>query len=439
VSASPSQAAPGLKRLDEARLRPGDIILVTSSSKLSTAIRVATRSDVSHAMVYVEDRSVIDATDEGVQAGNTQRLFIEDSCPVYALRVRGGMSAAQLDAVRTYLRGHVGTRYSKKEAALTMLGGARRSSRQQFCSRLVAQAFASAGIPLVADPNFCAPADLKASPLLEPIPEATLAVTAEEAAWWEGHEDVPQLMRDAINAVLDGARARNPDIETFDDLHVHLLAHPEQDEEMCRLLETSGYLSIWRIERDKNPWQYDLAALSGAPAPDAEAYCRSVLANEDGGPNRYVINRGAYVLLAHQHGLAFFHVMADLYERLATLHRQRVRVATEWLDANGQMVSPASPPLASHSAAWFAALEPWNPVQAMMTRAIIETVGRTDICSVCGDDPAADYRLAEAFRPAGGVDTLRLCDDCLEIRRASGEPFVPLPRADGGHDPVDPS
>jgi len=39
------------------------------------------------------------------------------------------------------------------------------------------------------------------------------------------NEDVPQLMRDAINAVLGGARAKNPDIQTFDDLHHHLASH----------------------------------------------------------------------------------------------------------------------------------------------------------------------------------------------------------------------
>jgi hypothetical protein len=48
-----------------------------------------------------------------------------------------------------------------------------------------------------------------------------------------------------------------------------------------------------------------------------------------------------------------------------------------------------------------------------MTRKIIELTGRADVCSICGDDPASDYRLAEEHRPAGGADTLRLCDDCV--------------------------
>jgi hypothetical protein len=31
-------------------------------------------------------------------------------------------------------------------------------------------------------------------------------VTPEEAAFWQDREDIPQLMRDAINAIPDGAR-----------------------------------------------------------------------------------------------------------------------------------------------------------------------------------------------------------------------------------------
>jgi hypothetical protein len=419
-------AATGLKRLNDAMLRPGDIILTTTMAAVSKAIRVATGSDISHAMVCVEDRSVIDATGEGVQARNTQRLFFEDECSIHILRLRGGISHAQLAAVRTYLRGHIGTQYSVSEAIRTALGGARRWSKKQFCSRLVAQAFASAGIKIVADPNFCSPADLKESLLLATVSDATIPVTAEEAAWWEGNEDVPQRMRAAINAVLGGARTKDPTIQTFDDLHRYLVGHPQDDEEFCRLLETSGYLSVWQIEWNKNPEQYDLALMNALPAAQIEDYCWSVLANEDGGPNRYVVNRGGYLLFSRQYELRFFRVMADFYEHLATLHRQRVDTAARWLEAIGRLPRSVEPHLKPHTPEWFAALEQWDPPKAVMTREIIKLSGRVDVCSVCGDGPASDYRLAEGHRPAGGVDTLRLCDDCVRIRQATGEPFMLL-------------
>lgn len=65
--ATPTDMSAGLKRLNDAVLRPGDIVLTTTTTAaVSKAIRVATGSDVSHAMLCVEDRSVIDATGEGV-------------------------------------------------------------------------------------------------------------------------------------------------------------------------------------------------------------------------------------------------------------------------------------------------------------------------------------------------------------------------------------
>jgi len=151
-------------------------------------------------MVYVQHCSVIDATGEGVHARNTQRILFEEECAIHALRLRSGISASELSAVITYMRGHIGTQYSAREAVLAGLGGARQWSNKQFCSRLVAQAFASAGIHLVADPNFCSPAEIKASPLLVAVPDATTPVSAEEASAWQEADDVPQRMRSAINA-----------------------------------------------------------------------------------------------------------------------------------------------------------------------------------------------------------------------------------------------
>ena len=47
-------AKSGLKRLNEVALIPGDIILMTTTAAISKTIRIATQSDISHAMVYVE-------------------------------------------------------------------------------------------------------------------------------------------------------------------------------------------------------------------------------------------------------------------------------------------------------------------------------------------------------------------------------------------------
>jgi hypothetical protein len=418
-----------MKRLNESSLKAGDIVLTTTTAAVSKAIRAATGSDISHAMIYVEDRSVIDATAEGVQARNTQRVIFEDDCAVYALRLQDGLSSNQARDICNFIRERIGTQYSKKEAIKAAVGGARGWSKKQFCSRLVAQSYAAAGINLVRDSNFCSPAAIKDSSVLIEVQNPTVSITPEEAAHWKEHEDTTEMMRAAINAVLGGARAKNKSIQNFNDLDFHLAEHPEDDEYFCDLLITSGCLTVWKIEKEKNPWQYDLDLMTAFPtvSPSIEDYCWSVLSNEEFGSNRYIVNHGGYAQFSKQFGLRYFQMMMELYDVLATLHRRRVEVATKWLGANNLLVTAAEQFLRPHTPEWFAALDVWNPPQAAMTRIVVESAGNLGVCSICGDEPAKDYRLEEECRPAGGVDTLRLCNDCLEIRRNMGEPFVSLP------------
>ena len=408
-------------RIDHKKVKAGDIVLSTTTALVSKAIRKATRSDISHAMLCVETSSVIDATDEGVQADNIQRMSFEPGCKVFVLRLRNPMSPAQLAAVTTFLRERIGTEYSIKEAIQTVLGGGDEFSRKQFCSRLVAQAFASVGINLVDNPNFCSPADLKNSDQLYSIADVLQQVTPEDAAFLEGRHDTPQMMRAATNQVLGAARELDRGIQRFDDLHRHLVAHPEHDDHLCRVLESSGYLTLWELEKAKNPWIYDYELMAKLPSEQMEAYCQSVLTDEENGPNRFATNRGGYALFTAQYPLRFFALMLRLYNTLACLHRKRVDVATKWLESNGKLAPRIKPVLRPYTDQWVAALELWDPNQAGHTRSVIEAAGSSAVCSICGDSPAMDYRLGESDRPPYGVDTFRLCRDCFEIRTDAGQ------------------
>ncbi|MCJ2085039.1 hypothetical protein MKK88_03385 [Methylobacterium sp. E-005] len=83
--------------------------------------------------------------------------------------------------------------------------------------------------------------------------------------------------------------------------------------------------------------------------------------------------------------------------------------------------------LKPHTPEWFKALDRQNPQQAAMTRQAIASAGRDDGCSVCGDDPATDYKLVDPRPAPGVVATLRLCDDCRGIRQAmQGETYEAL-------------
>jgi hypothetical protein len=417
-----------MKRLDHAALHPGDIVLTTGPQPVSKAIRAVTASDISHAMIYVESHSVIDATAEGVQSRNTQRLLFDDHCAIYGLRLNRDLTEGELKSVCVYVRSVVGTQYSIWEAARAPLGGRGASSRKQFCSRLVAQAYATAGINLVRDPNYCTPEDIRRSVLLHDLGQVTVPVDASEEARWRTIMDLPQIMRDATNAILSGARQKDPAVQNFNDLHRYLEAHPEDDDFVHSLYQESGYLDLWHIECEKNPWHYDLRLMRifAAVGGDVADYCRSTL-EEDDGNHRFVVNHAGYVVYAARTGLRTFVALKNLYEILASLHGQRLRVARKWFQANNliaELPADKSCWLTPNSPEWLDALAVWNPLQAEMSRAVLGLAGQSAVCAICGDDPARDYRLID--EPPAGVRTFRLCDDCARIRSEAGERLTPV-------------
>ncbi len=105
-----------MKKFDIDKVQPGDILLTARKAATSKGIRLASWGKVSHAMICVQHSSVIDSTSNGVQSQNLQRIFLGDRDSAFVFRMRPNLDSAQLDAVITYARAEIGTRYSLAEA-----------------------------------------------------------------------------------------------------------------------------------------------------------------------------------------------------------------------------------------------------------------------------------------------------------------------------------
>ncbi len=214
------------------------------------------------------------------------------------------------------------------------------------------------------------------------VQDATETVTAEEAARWAAHTDATQAMRDAINYVLQGARKKSRNIQTFEDVIEHLVQHAEDDGYILDLLSKSGYLTVWQIDTNKSAWQYDDDLIAALPREQCEDYCRNTLKDEEAGPNRYIINRGQFAGLSKQFGLSSFERLFELFDLLAAMHRQRVAVATRWLQSNNLLAATPDKLLVPHSPEWFAAQQLWDPPKAAQTEFIIKAAGRVHAASM---------------------------------------------------------
>jgi hypothetical protein len=273
-----------VKKINKSVLRKGDIILTTSIKIESRVIKVATFSDISHAMLYVSNGSVMDSTSEGVQARNVEKIFYPDSCAIHILRLKSMLDDIEIDKVIKYIRERTGAPYTTKESIVSVFNIGN-GSEDQFCSRLVARAFASIGVNLVKNPDYCTPANLKRSILLKFIEPPSVSISDKEINEIEGHGDSTKGMRIATTSLLDLARNIHSDIKNINDIPKISIEHPEHDSSLAQALKTSGYLDHWQEEITNYSWRYNPQEIvqfyhSLSEPEELLDYCQQTLSDE---------------------------------------------------------------------------------------------------------------------------------------------------------------
>jgi Permuted papain-like amidase enzyme, YaeF/YiiX, C92 family len=419
-----------MKRVNGDVLKAGDIVLTASRSKLSKGIRLATKGTVSHAMICVEHWSVIDSTADGVHSKNLQREIFEDDEEVSVFRLRAGLDSQKARQIVNFARSEIGTRYSTREAVRTIVARTKPRNGREFCSRLVARAYSSVCIELVRDPDYCTPDELRRSTLLDEIHGVTEDVSQEELAAWRQRPDAIKMMRDSQNAVLSVARGLDKSVENFTDIDRLVREHPAWDGAIAQAYRDSGYLDLWRHEQRINPWHYDIAAMEALTRVDTlqdlRAYCIGTVRDEHSGGERFAVNLRHYEDAEKVGGRETLRQLIALYQNLVSSDEARRATARTWLGRHFPAdLHEHETRIIPHSDEWFAIVERVEPNLAAIARISIVSEGSNEVCSSCGD-PARDYRLANAADAMPGVPSLRLCDDCVVIRRGFGEILVPF-------------
>ncbi|WP_197342215.1 YiiX/YebB-like N1pC/P60 family cysteine hydrolase [Ralstonia solanacearum] len=326
-----------MKKIDYRQLQPGDILLTTSLAAESWSIRAGTKSDISHAMLYVSSTSVIDSTGDGVHARNLQKMFYDDKCAIHSLRPKNPLTVDQLSKVIAYARAVTGTGYSVIEAVRTLKNPRGNGSDKQFCSRLVARAYAAAGIALVDNPDFCTPQQLKESPFLSLLPSPAASVSDEEYRSFTMQPNGVEGMVRVTNDFLGRVRTLSPKIQSINDALQYLIDNPGTDEFVLEALRSSGYLDYWRTELVRFPWRHDLNLLTvfvekNQAEVEIHEYCEEILAHDAAGSfKHWEINLATARARADQFPLKSFAAMARLYENVVGSHQVRIHVAQEWL------------------------------------------------------------------------------------------------------------
>jgi hypothetical protein len=246
---------------------PGDILLSSDNTRVSKIISKATNGIFSHAMLNA-GMSLIHAMPDGVYSKNPQRYLRADprQRAVYRLTPEYLKDNIISDAIM-FARSQVGALYSVPAAMLSksiskLKAPPKFDASKQFCSRLVAQAYAYAGINIVGSIDFCSPNDIARSEFLIPVQNGVKKLTSAEISFAKSPDFNTHLQ--SINFLwLDktrrlASRRGLGNIATENDVMRLVLENPGLDKVISGYITDSEYPNFYNWDRKKNPHRYDV-------------------------------------------------------------------------------------------------------------------------------------------------------------------------------------
>lgn len=298
------------------KLKPGDIILTRSNKINSRLICKITKSDYSHAILYVGEASYIHSDLDGVHSGNIQRLLIDELSYAKVVRIK---DRTTIEKAISYARLQVGTSYSKYSAANAYTKiFSKLDAKRQFCSRLVAKAFESVNIQLVSNSDTCLPQEIADSEFVYEVKNCVYKARKEEIEFALSYDPIKK-QTEITNSILELARKlMGNKIQSLSDITSALIKDPSFDNEITEIYELSGYLNMWQYEQKRNPWRYDVRLFENLPLTRSEINQLAIqeLNTANGLLNLYKNNLEQYFYLKELYQLKYAEQQFELYKQL---------------------------------------------------------------------------------------------------------------------------
>lgn len=321
--------------LDVQLIRAGDIILTSQDEKLSRAIRRATKSNFSHAILHVGHGSYIHSDGDGVHANNIQRLTFSSLDQVKILRLKYPKDEIYIPEICDFARSQIGKQYSVPEAMAAKIlrkTSINLRSNRQFCSRLVAQSYSFGGINLVTNPDSCFPCDLENNKYVSEIAGCARPASKEELEF-STSESPLELQKKITNSFYEKARTvSGRDIQNEEQLIYWLMKDQSLDQPFTQYLEESGYLDLWKVDVAKNPWRYDQdKLLQENISPNTVSF---EISSAEKDIERFIKMREIYQNSYNSYRLKYFKTQSELYTTLIHLHTRRKDIMQSYLQSD---------------------------------------------------------------------------------------------------------
>lgn len=235
-------------------LRRGDIIIDREDSEESRKIRRFTRSDYSHARLYVNN-SVMEANGLGVQSVNPQRILYDSPDDAVVLRCKEITEEQKINAC-LFARSEFAKEY-----------GLCGSENTQYCFRLVAEAYQYAGIEITKTPTRCNANDFLNSEKLEVVQDMVIEATEKDLAiaYGEGvlkdkghYNTQTEVAVDMFSRIRAFVQEKGGDAAAIQDdgrLFSFLVENPKFDAGIAEILQEHEYFRLWKEYERAHPWE----------------------------------------------------------------------------------------------------------------------------------------------------------------------------------------
>lgn len=246
------------------KLHLSDIVLCGfPGDELSDQIRESTESSYSHVMLHIGGASLLHATFSGVFSENPQRMIFKNEGDVCILRLKESPPGETLKKISFFAQDKVLTPYDKR-ALVYFKDQTRmptsRLTKKQICSRLIAQAYASAGINLVANPDFCTPEEIHSSCLLKKIEPALHLASNKELEFAKSSSQVMANFCETEHWVGKAkilAKSHDVVIDSINDVYDFIVANKDCDKDICNYIKETRYMIQYDDDREINKYRYN--------------------------------------------------------------------------------------------------------------------------------------------------------------------------------------
>jgi hypothetical protein len=340
LNTSDSKKTKSFYTLDVSKLEVGDIILESGNAPISAVIKTATDSDYSHAMLFV-GATIIQALMQpysGVYSKNPQRIIVESPDALKVMRTKKILSGHEKTKICEYARNLTGSLYNKTEALLAPVlkeTQFNKLNKEQFCSRLVAQSYFQAGINLVPNSNYCSPADIHRSEILEEVPDCVRPTTDYDITFFNTLDPTLENQKRTLDW-LDKCRIlfkkKHINIQTINDVGRELLNNRRLDSTVCSYIKSSGYLEHYNADKEINPDRYDIdlkIKCYEEKKRDYNFFISELYQLESDQIPKNLKSYNSSNENYKNHKLKFFRLHRELYRNLLSMSKQRIDVANE--------------------------------------------------------------------------------------------------------------